>query len=148
MWLEPNVAEVNERVCVLSTVKIFSEDGTQIAWSPGDHAINVARIDFSQPVPKVTGMRAVAKHKELHLYHPDFSPDGRYVTFSRGPGGRVAADGPGTHTEVAEMVGVRGPWNIFLVRSDGQGGPIQLTHDASLSSKESDWLPAAQDAQP
>ena len=126
----------------------LSDDGTRITWSPNDHIINVAAIDFSQPVPKVKRIRAVAKHKELHLYHPDFSPDGRYVTFSRGTGGRVAADGPGTHTGIAEIVGVRGPWDIFLVQSDGQGGPIQLTHDASLSSKESDWLPTAQGATP
>ena len=124
----------------------LSDDGSQVTWSSNDHTIGLADIDFSQSIPKATDIRAIAKHKELHLYHPDFSPDGRYVTFSSGPGGRVAAKGPGTHTEVAEMVGVCGPWDIFLVRSDGQGDPIQLTHDASLSSKESDWLPAAQDA--
>ena len=120
----------------------LSSDGTQITWSPGDNAINVADIDLSLPVPKVSGARTVARHKTLHLYHPDFSPDGRYVIYSRGPGGRSAASGPGTHTEVSEMVGVCGDWDIVLTRSDGTGPQIQLTDAANLSNKEADWLPA------
>lgn len=121
----------------------LSNDGAQITWSPGDHVVNIAEIDFRGPVPKVSKARSIAKHDELHLYHPDFSPDGPYVTYSRGPGGRVAASGPGTHTEVAEMVGVRGPWDIFLIRSDGSGSQLQITHDEALANKESDWLRVA-----
>jgi len=119
----------------------LSNDGTKITWSPGDKVINVADIDLKLPVPKVSNVRTVASHETLHLYHPDFSPDGRYVVFSRGPGGRSAARGPGTHTEVAEMVGVCGDWDLFLTRSDGSGPQIQLTDAAKLSNKEPDWLP-------
>jgi hypothetical protein len=76
----------------------------------------------------------------MHLYHPDFSPDGRFVSFSLGPGGRMPAVGPGTHTEVAEMVGVCGNWDLYVKAVDGDEPPIQVTHEAEHSNKESDWL--------
>jgi len=82
----------------------------------------------------------IHQEKKLHLYHPDFSPDGKYVSFSVGPGGRVRADGPGTHTQVAEMVGVRGKWNLFVKRVDGSGPAMQVTHDEDMSNKESEWI--------
>ncbi|NIA13297.1 MAG: hypothetical protein GWP08_04395 [Nitrospiraceae bacterium] len=118
----------------------LSADGKRITWSSNDHEIAIADIDFSGPVPKVSNVGTVYKHPELHLYHPDFSPDARYVTFSVGPGGRTAAKGPGTYTEVAEMVGVAGLWNVCLKRADGQGDLIDLTGDQTLSNKESEWL--------
>jgi hypothetical protein len=85
----------------------------------------------------------VHQDKILHLYHPDFSPDGKFISFSMGPGGRVRASGPGTHTQVAEMVGVRGPWDLFVRRSNCEGSLVQLTHDAKLSNKESEWIGGA-----
>lgn len=121
----------------------LSPDGTQITWSPGDHAINVADIDYSGAEPRVRNIQVVDKREKLHLYHPDFSPDGKYITYSVGPGGRMPANGPGTHTEVAEMVGVRGKWNIYLRRSTGKGPILRLTSDESKSNKESEWLPAS-----
>jgi len=120
----------------------LSPDGKRITWSSNDHTIRVADVDLESEVPKVSNQKTIDKRKRLHLYHPDFSPDGKYITYSVGPGGRVRASGPGTHTHVAEMVGVRGSWNIFLKRSDGQGEPLQLTKNAKLSNKESDWLKA------
>ena len=90
--------------------------------------------------PRVVENRILYQHPTMHLYHPDFSPDGSYVTFSYGPGGRVPASGPGTHTQVAEMVGVRGPWDIYLMPVEGGAEPINLTDRPELSNKESDWL--------
>jgi hypothetical protein len=85
----------------------------------------------------------VIDHDEkLHLYHPDFSPDGRYITYSVGPGGRMLADGPGTHVEVAETVGVRGNWDLFLKPATGATTKIRLTHDPAMSNKESEWIVA------
>ena len=118
----------------------LSPDGKRITWSPNDHEIAIADIDFSSPVPKVSNVGTVHEHPTLHLYHPDFSPDARYVTFSVGPGGRTVAKGPGTHTDVAEMVGVAGPWNVCIKRADGQGDITDLTGDETLSNKESEWL--------
>ena len=120
----------------------LSPDGKRVTWSPDDHTVKVADIDLMLAEPTVSHVRTVAKHETLHLYHPDFSPDGKYITFSMGPGGRVQPNGPGTHAEVAEMVGVRGPWDLYLKRADGAGEAVQLTDDATMSNKESDWLPA------
>ncbi len=118
----------------------ISADGKRVTWSSSDHTVRVADLDLDGDVPKVSNQKTIDHHKKLHLYHPDFSPDGKFIIYSVGPGGRVAASGPGTHTQVAEMVGVRGPWNLFIMRANGEGTPVQLTTDESLSNKESDWL--------
>ncbi|MFP6611267.1 MAG: hypothetical protein VB835_03065 [Pirellulales bacterium] len=118
----------------------LSADATRITWSSNDHTIRIADLDLESGVPTVANRRTVDHHDKLHLYHPDFSPDGKYIIYSIGPGGRVAANGPGTHTHVAEMVGVRGKWDVFLMRADGEGQPLRLTSDENLSNKEGDWL--------
>lgn len=116
-----------------------SEDGKQLTWSSDDHTIHVADIEMSDEGPRVVNARPLHHDDKMHLYHPDFSPDGRFVSFSVGPGGRVAARGPGTQTEVAEMIGVAGPWDLWVKAVDGSSPAIQLTHDAQLSNKESEW---------
>ncbi|MDQ1257553.1 MAG: hypothetical protein QG656_2159 [Candidatus Hydrogenedentes bacterium] len=120
----------------------LSPDSARLTWSSDDRMVNAADMDWSGASPKATNVREVHSDPVLHLYHPDFSPDGKYITFSVGPGGRMPVNGPGTHAELAEMVGVRGPWNLYLKRSDGTGPALQLTTDDSTSNKESDWLPA------
>jgi Tol biopolymer transport system component len=119
----------------------LSPDGARLTWSSDDRMVNAADMDWSGALPKAANVREVHSDPVLHLYHPDFSPDGKYITFSVGPGGRMPVNGPGTHAELAEMVGVRGPWNLYLKRADGTGSALQLTTDDSTSNKESDWLP-------
>lgn len=118
----------------------LSPDGTKITWSRDDHTICAADVTISQGGAEVSNTVVVAHDDKLHLYHPDFSPDGKYITYSMGPGGRVRANGPGTHTQVAEMVGVRGDWNLYVKRASGEGEALRLTEDSSLSSKESEWI--------
>ncbi|MBJ42768.1 MAG: hypothetical protein CMJ80_05720 [Planctomycetaceae bacterium] len=120
----------------------LSNNGSQITWSRDDHTICVADISYPDEGPIVSHIRTIYQHPTLHLYHPDFSPDGQSVTFSMGPGGRVAADGPGTHTEVAEMVGVKGLWDIYLqsINATTTTSPRQLTHRPHTSNKESEWI--------
>ncbi len=115
-------------------------DGKRITWSRDDHTICVADVSLTSSGAKVSKVKVVHEDKTLHLYHPDFSPDGKYISFSVGPGGRVRADGPGTHTAVAEMVGVRGKWDLFARRANCEGSLVQLTHNVDLSNKESDWI--------
>lgn len=121
----------------------LSADGRQICWGADDHTISIADIDLSGGAPKVSNKKIVSRAEVLHQYHPDFSPEGNYVSYSVGPGGRTQAKGPGTHTEVAEMVSVAGKWNLFVKRSNGEGPAVQLTWDEDLSNKESEWLPVA-----
>ncbi|HOZ47014.1 MAG TPA: hypothetical protein PLO37_16890 [Candidatus Hydrogenedentes bacterium] len=118
-----------------------SPDGSALTWSTNDHTIERASIDFGGDEPKVSNLADVYHEEETHLYHPDFSPDGKYITFSGGPGGRMPAAGPGTHVDVAEMVGVCGVWDVYLKRADGTGPVIRLTQEPRKSNKESEWLP-------
>ncbi len=119
----------------------LSPDSKKITWSRDDFTICVADVDFSSPDLKVSRVRRLDKRGKLHLYHPDFSPDGMYIVYSAGPGGRTAANGPGTHTEVAEMVGVRGDWQLYLQRANCEGPAVRLTAGESVTNKEPDWLP-------
>ena len=123
----------------------LSRDGQRVTWSSDDHTINVGRLSWSDSGVKVVENRVLHHEEKLHTYHPDFSPDGKYVVFSLGPGGRVRANGPGTHTEVAEMIGVRGPWELVLKSVSGDGPLIKLTKGPDQTSKEADWLTVLDD---
>ena len=117
-----------------------SRDGTKVTWGRDDHTICAGDLVLTESSGTVSNVIPVAHHDILHLYHAAFSPDGKYISYSVGPGGRVAANGPGTQAQVAEMVGVRGKWNLYVKRANGQGDPIQLTDNEELSNKESDWI--------
>jgi Tol biopolymer transport system component len=122
-------------------------DSKRVTWSENDHTVCVADISFAGDEPVVTNKHVVDHREKLHLYHPDFSPDGKYVTYSVGPGGRVPVNGPGTHTQVAEMVAVRGKWNLCLRRASGEGPVIQMTDDETMSNEESEWITPASSAE-
>jgi Tol biopolymer transport system component len=117
-----------------------SDDGRGITWSRDDHTICVADLDLQSDMPVVSNVRVVDRHETAHLYHPDFSPDGRLIVYSMGPGGRVQAQGPGTHTQVAEMIGVRGRWDLYVKPISGEGAALRLTADEALSNKEPEWI--------
>lgn len=118
----------------------LGSDGKRMTWSRDDHTICAADLDLASSTPTISNVKVVDHREDAHLYHPDFSPDGKYITYSVGPGGRVLANGPGTHTQVAEMIGVAGKWDLYLKRASGEGPAIRLTHDASLCNKESEWM--------
>lgn len=118
----------------------ISDDGKRLTWSSNDHTIGIADLNFDGGSVKLSNAHDLVHDESLHLYHPDLSPDGQYVVFSMGPGGRVAANGPGTHTQVAEMVGVRGKWDLMAKRCDGSGPLVQLTFGEDSTSKEAEWI--------
>ncbi len=83
-------------------------------------------------------------------YHVDWSPDSRYLTFSRGPASKGDPDKTGTFQAACEIVGVYAPgWNIFAVSAEKSGilnlqtareaDVVQITNDGA-SNKEPDWL--------
>lgn len=118
----------------------LSPDGKRVCWGKDDHTIAVADIDLESSVPRVSEVRELVKD-ELHVYHSDWSPDGEFISFSRGPGGRVRPDGPGTHRGIAEIVGVRAKWDLCVMPVSGESGLVQLTNDGE-SNKESEWITA------
>ena len=87
--------------------------------------------------PRVTHARDVVKSEEpLHVYHIDWSPDSRYVAFSRGPT-RKAGLGM-----APEMVGIKADgWNICVADAAKASRWVAITNDGQ-SNKEPDWFPA------
>lgn len=120
----------------------LSASGERITWSSDDHTINVAELKWNEEGPTLSDSRVIHHEQSLHTYHPELSPDGRYIVFSLGPGGRVLANGPGTHTQVAEMIGVRGEWTLWLKEVDSQDLPQAITGGSGSTSKEADFVPA------
>ena len=128
----------------------FSPDGSKVAWGPGDHEISVATLDFSGKEPKIAKKQMSVVDKVNKIYHVDWSPDGRFLTISRGPNGEGDISKPGTHSAACEIVGVHAQgWNIIAVSAEAEGtldlnaegakGFVTLT-DNGASNKESDWL--------
>ncbi|MHC4750160.1 MAG: hypothetical protein ACYTFW_09830 [Planctomycetota bacterium] len=92
-----------------------------------DWDLCIAEINLTSPVPRVSNVRRAVKcSKEHEVYHTDFSPDGKYITFSYGP-------------KASEQVGGKAPgWNICV--SDMAGKWVQITTDGN-HNKEPDWVP-------
>ncbi len=62
-----------------------SPDAKHLTWSADDHTVSVADIEMTSEGPRLQNVRTLHKEQKLHLYHPDFSPDSKYISFSMGP---------------------------------------------------------------
>ena len=99
----------------------LSPDGKQIAWGAGDHEFVAAPIDLEANQPTVGKWTVRIKDETNKIYHVDWSPDSRFLGFSRGPDGEGDPSKPGTFQAAGEIVGVYAPgWNIGVVRFDGR----------------------------
>lgn len=112
----------------------FSPDGKRIAWTPSDWALRVGDIDLTGPKPKVTNQRdIVTSSKPTKVYHIDWSPDGRYVAFSRGPFEKRLGRAP-------ENVGTPADgWDICVADATKTNRWVAITADGK-SNKEPDWV--------
>jgi len=113
-----------------------SPDGRRVAWGAEDYALRIGDLDFSGPEPKVVRSRdVVTSTKPMKIYHVDWSPDGRYVAFSRGPAEERLGLAP-------EIVGVKATgWNICVADASAKNRWTAITDDG-LCDKEPDWAPA------
>jgi len=116
----------------------ISPDGKKIAWGADDTVLRVADFEVVDGKPKVTNARDVATSENpIHIYHIDWSPDSRYVAFSRGPTRKAAL---GTAPEV---VGIKAEgWNICVADATKTNRWVAITSDGK-SNKEPDWFPVA-----
>lgn len=115
----------------------LSPDGKKIAWGHGDYCMGVAELDLSGPTPKATSHRdAVQSKSPVETYHADWSPDSKYLAFTRGPkfkGKRLGGLLP-------ELPGVEAPgWNICVADVTKKNRWVAITLDG-LSNKEPDWV--------
>jgi Tol biopolymer transport system component len=130
-----------------------SPDGTHIAWGSGDHELTAAPIDFSGDAPKVSkvDLRILDSHNKI--YHIAWSPDGKFVAFSRGPDGEGDLSKTGTFQAACEIIGVYATrWNLWAVATEHAGAIdldkatdaelAQLTTDG-FSNKEPAWFRSA-----
>ncbi len=100
----------------------LSPDGKQIAWGAGDHEIAAAPINLDSDHPAVGEWSLRVKDETNKIYHVDWSPDSRFLGFSRGPDGEGDLTKPGTFQAACEIVGVHAAgWNLCAVPADRQG---------------------------
>lgn len=113
-----------------------SPDGKKIAWGSGDCDLSVADLELVDGKLKVTHARHVmTSTKPIHIYHIDWSPDGRYVAYSCGPTGK------GVLGMTPEVVGIKAEgWNICVADAAKTNRWVQITSDGK-SNKEPDWVP-------
>ncbi len=113
----------------------ISPDGKRVAWGPSDWALRVGDLDFSAAVPKVLNARdVVTSEKPMKVYHIDWSPDGKYVTYSRGPSKKRLG-------HVSEIVGIPAEgWNIYVADPSETNRSMPLTTNGNCN-KEPDWVP-------
>ena len=118
-----------------------SPDGKKVTWGRSDYALSVGDLDLSGPAPKVTNHRdVVTSAKPMKIYHTDWSADGKYITFSRGPIKKRLG-------HAREIVGIRAEgWNICVADSTKTNRWVAITTDGS-SNKEPDWAPAGKKKQ-
>lgn len=114
----------------------LSPDGKKIAWGANDWELDAADIDFGGDAPRISRRRALVRSAEpTKIYHADWSPDGKYVAFSRGPERKNLRGAP-------EMIGIVAQgWNICVADADAESVWWEITSDGN-SNKEPDWVPA------
>ena len=98
----------------------FSPDARQVAWGTSDQELAAADIDLSAERPHIGKWNVrITDEKPNKIYHIDWSPDGQFLAFSRGPDSGGDPAKPGTHQAAAEVHGVYAKgWDIAAVKVD------------------------------
>jgi hypothetical protein len=129
----------------------LSPDCKHIAWGAGDQELATAPLDLEAKEPAVGPWSLqIRERPPTEIYHIDWSPDGRFVAFSRGPHGDGDLNKPGTFQVANPVVGAYAAgWNICVVAATRRGVLdlnkatesefVQLTTNG-CSNKEPAWF--------
>ena len=115
----------------------LSPDGTKVCWGHGDFCAGVADLDFSGLIPTRTNVHNVVESKDpIETYHITWSPDGKYLTFTRGP----KFKGRNLRGLLPEFPGVEAPgWNVCVADATRKNRWVAITHDGK-SCKQPSWV--------
>ena len=82
----------------------------------------MAPINLDADAPKVGAWRFRIEDQINRVIHVDWSPDGRFLCFSRGPAGKGDPTKPGTLLGSCGLVGVHADgWNLCAVSVERDG---------------------------
>jgi len=115
----------------------ISPDGTKVCWGNGDFCAGVADLDLKGSEPKATGLHNVVESKDpVETYHITWSPDMKYLSFTRGPKFKTR----NLRGLVPENPGVEAPgWNVCVADATRKNRWVALTHDGK-SCKQPNWV--------
>lgn len=115
----------------------ISPDGKKVCWGHGDYCAGVADLDFSGPEPKATNIIDVVESKDpVETYHVTWSPDMKYLTFSKGPRFMKKS----LKGLLPEFPGVEAPgWNICVADAKKKNRWVAITTDGR-SCKQPGWV--------
>ena len=115
----------------------ISPDGKKVCWGHGDYCAGVADLDLSGPTPKATEIHDVVESKSpVETYHITWSPDMKYLTFTRGP----KFKGKSLKGLLPEFPGVEAPgWNVCVADAAQKNRWVAITHDGK-SCKQPSWV--------
>jgi dipeptidyl aminopeptidase/acylaminoacyl peptidase len=112
-----------------------SADGKRLVWGASDWVMRVGDLDFSGGAPKVINKRdLVTSTRPMMIYHMEWSPDGKYVAFSRGPGTKSLGRHPA-------IIGVKvDRWDLCVADAAAADRWVPITNGEGCN-KEPDWTP-------
>jgi Tol biopolymer transport system component len=115
----------------------ISPDGKKITWGHGDFCAGIADLDLTSETPKAINIRNAVESKDpVETYHVIWSPDGQYLTFTRGP----KAEGKRLGNLLPEFPGVEAPgWNICVADATQKNLWVAITTDGK-SCKQPSWV--------
>jgi Tol biopolymer transport system component len=118
----------------------LSPDGKKITWGHGDYCAGVADVDFTGKTPKTANVHDVVESKDpIETYHVSWSPDMKYLTFTKGP----KFKGKSLKGLLPELPGVEAPgWNVCVADAKKKNRWVAITTDGR-SNKQPCWVVVA-----
>jgi hypothetical protein len=100
----------------------LSPDDRHIAWGAGDHELAIAPLNLDSDNPVVGPPSLKISDAANKVYHIYWSPDSKYVAFSRGPDGEGDLSKQVSFQAADEIVGVYAAgWNIYAASARRTG---------------------------